>query len=205
MADPLLYFRVWCVTDSQYERVWSRTEPTSCPVNGGHTITASKTVVEKRRDVLPITMDAVFEAAASGASNVVANDRPALEHVEDLTSWTAAKATWPHEQNDAAKLVLTAQFILKALGTGTVARLAARAKSQGSGEDSSASWADTQYVDITISHTTLGEVFEGVLTLDASGFHFGDAVALQLGRDGSHANDTLDQSLQIIGIQAEAV
>jgi hypothetical protein len=50
----------------------------------------------------------------------------------------------------------------------------------------------------------LGEVFEALIGLDASAFHINATLALQVGRNGSHANDTLDQAIQILGVRAEA-
>jgi hypothetical protein len=198
-------YRVWCVTEATHVYEWATAEPTDCPTNPAHTITASKTAIVDERDVINLVTDPLLEPAAPGASAVVANDRPALELIEDLDAWGAVMLTWPHEQHSAAELVVTLRFILKSTGTGTVARMAARAKAQGAGDDSSAAWADTQYDDATVSHTTLGEVFDATLQLDASGFDQGDAVALQVGRNGSHANDTCSEPVQIIGLQAEAI
>ena len=108
-----------------------------------------------------------------------------------------------HNKNDSRSKIF--KFILKSLGTGTVARMAARVKAEGLGDDSSEAWADTQYDDVTVSHTTLGEVFEATFDLDASGFDLDDAVALQVGRDGAHANDTLDQPVQIFCVKGVAI
>jgi len=205
MTGPLNNYRVWCITEATSVFAWGATEPTECPNNPAHSITADKTAIVEARDVLDLVVDPLLEAANAGASMVVANDRPALELTEDLDSWGAVMLTWPHVQNDAAELVVTMRFVLKGTGTGTVARVGARAKAQGTGEDSSGAWADTQYDDATVSHTTLGEVFEGSVRLDASGFHPGDAVALQVGRNGTHANDTCSEPVQVIGLQAEAI
>ncbi len=48
MAD-LLHHRVWCEVDLQYEKVWSETAPTVCPVNPAHAITVSKSSALKPR------------------------------------------------------------------------------------------------------------------------------------------------------------
>lgn len=154
-------------------------------------------------DPVDVVVDPSLEAIEPDASIVVANGRPAVEIQANGDGWGALQGVWPYAQNAAACLRVTLKAILKATGTGTVLRLGARAKAHGAGEDSSAAWTDTQYVDVTVSHTTLGEVFEGVVNLDASTFDIGDAVALQVGRNGSHANDTLNQAAQIIGIRAE--
>ena len=200
----LNYYRVPCVTDAKYEHIWSEAEPTVCPINPAHTIAGANIAVVDKRQVLEVIFDPYLEATEPGATTVVANGRPAVEVAANQTSWGTIMARWPHEINAAARLKVTIKAILKSLGTGAVLRLAARAKAQGAGDDSSVAWADTQYLDKTVSHTTLGEVFEGTLDLNASDFDQGDALALQIGRDGEHANDTLDQPAQIIGVKAEA-
>lgn len=197
-------YRVPCTTDAKYEYVWSETEPTVCPVDAGHTIDASGIAIIESRAEIDVIADPSMEAVEPGANLVVANGRPAIEVATGNEGWGAIHARWPQENNSAARLKVCLKVILKATGTGTVARIAARAKAEGAGEDSSEAWSDTQYLDLTVSHGTLGEVFEGILDLDASSFHLDDALALQVGRDGDHANDTLDQSLQIIGVKAVA-
>lgn len=151
-----------------------------------------------------VIVDPSMEAIEPGATIVVANGRPAIEVEADDVGWGAIQARWPYPAYEAAQLLVKIKFILKATGTGTVVRLAARAKAEGVGEDSSEAWADTDYSDVTVTHTTLGEVFEGSLSLDVPNFDSDDALALQVGRDGSHANDTVDVAVQIIGLKAEA-
>jgi hypothetical protein len=201
----LQQYRIWCVTDGQYEYAWSETEPTVCPVNPGHTIDTTKTAVVDERVEMCIICTPAISAVEPGASLVVANDRPAVEIQDGDEGWGALDARWPHELNAAARLKVTIQFILKALGTGTVARMSARIKAEGTGDDSSEAWADTQYDDAVVTHALLGEVFEATFDLDASGFDLNDAVALQVGRDGGHANDTLDQPVQIFGVKGVAI
>jgi len=197
-------WRVRCETDSKFVYAWSAEKPTECPEDAAHSIDSNATVAVKLRQKLNVITDPSMEAVLPGAAIVVANGRPALEVQAGDTGWGAIQARWPHPNLNVAKLCVCLKFILKATGTGTVARIAARAKAEGAGDDSSADWADTQYLDVPVSHTTLGEVFEGTVQLDASDFDEDDALALQIGRDGSHVNDTLDQALQIIGVKAEA-
>ncbi len=197
-------WRVRCTTDGKFEFAWAGVKPTECPVNPAHSIDPAATTAVEARSGLNVITDPSMEAVLPGASIVVANGRPAVEIQNDDTGWGAIQARWPHDALGVARLIVTLKFILKATGTGTVARMAARAKAHGAGEDSSGAWSDTQYADATVTHTTLGEVFEAALDLDASTFDLNDALALQVGRDGAHANDTLDQAVQIIGVQAEA-
>jgi len=199
------YYRIWCVTDGKYEYEWSETEPTVCPVNPAHTIDPTKTAVVDTRAELDIIVDPAPSAILPGASLVVANDRPAVEVQDGGLGWGAVDARWPHELNAKARLKVCIKFILKSLGTGTVARMGARVKAGGEGDDSSETWEDTQYVDAPVTHTTLGEIFIAEFDLDASSFNINDAVALQVGRDGAHANDTLDQPVQIFCVKGVAI
>lgn len=197
-------YRVRCTTDSKYEYEWSETEPTVCPVNGAHTIDATQTACVETRPALLIAMDAHFEAVLPDAANVVANDRPAIEVQTAADGFGAASTIWPCAQNNAANVEIQVGFILKALGTGLTARLMAKVKAEGAGDDSSEAFTATGTVDVSVTHTTLGEVFEGSIKLDASTFNEGDAVAIHIGREGTHANDVLNQAIQIIGTRIEA-
>ena len=160
------------------------------------------------RDWTHVVVDPLPEPLDAGVSRVVANDRPALEIVTGVTGLAAIQGNWPLAQADYAELRVTIKFILKATGTGSNVRLAARAKFHGSGDDSSATWDDSDFVAVAVTHTTLGEVFEGVITLDASDADLHDAVALQIGRDGNNTfgsgtNDDVNQAIQIIGFEVE--
>lgn len=205
MSSQLVRYRVWCETESAYVYQWATAEPTDCPNNGAHTITTSKTAAVESRAPLLLILDAPIEPVVPGASKVIANDRPAIEIETNTTGYGAIQTVWPHEQNDESLIELHFCVVLESSGTGTTTRLIARAKAHGDGDDSSGSWADTQAVDVTVSHTTIGEVFCGTIQLDASSFELGDAVALQVGRDGSHANDTLSTALDIISVEGHAL
>lgn len=205
MTTKLTRWRVRCTTESDYVYAWATSKPTSCPNNGAHTIVADATAAVETRTPLLLILDAPIEPVVPGASKVIANDRPAIEIASGVTGYGAIQTVWPHEQNDEALIELHFCVVLESSGTGTTTRLIARAKAHGDGDDSSGTWSDTQAVDVTVSHTTIGEVFCGTIQLDASGFDLGDAVALQVGRDGSHANDTLSTALDIISVEGHAL
>lgn len=152
-----------------------------------------------------VLIDPSLVAIAPGSTIVIANGRPAVEVPDGSDGWGAVQARWPIAQRAAARLRVTVRFILKATGTGTTVRIAARAKAHGTGDDSSLTWTDVQYADATISHTTLGEVFAATVDLDASTWDADDALALQVGRNGAHANDTCNQPIQVIGVKGAAV
>jgi len=199
------HYCVWCNTESAKVCEWATSAPTECPNDPGHSIDTSKTVIEETREQLLILVDPTIEPVVPGATKVVANDRPAIEIATDTTGHGAMQLAWPHEQNDHALIALVMRFIIKESGTGTVARMTARVKAEGDGDDSSETWADSDSVDVTVNHTNIGDVFSASIELDASGFEQGDAVALQVGREGEHANDTLSEALQIIGIEGKAL
>lgn len=155
------------------------------------------------------TYDPEMEPVVPGSSKVLANDRPAIEVQDGVTGYAAIQAVWPYAQDDDAQIRVLVQFILKAAGTGTNVRIAARFKSQGPGEDSAVVFSVVGFVVVPVTHTTIGEVFKGELILNASSAHFEDAVALQVGRDGNNelgagANDDVDQPVQIIAVRMEA-
>jgi hypothetical protein len=150
-----------------------------------------------------------MEPVVPDASKVVANDRPAIEIQDGATGFAAIRAAWPLEINADAKIRATLQFILKATGTGTKVRIAFKAKANSLGEDTSGAFTESDFSVVTVSHTTLGESFEGIVELDASSFNKGDAMALQIGRDGNSEmgagdDDDVDVAIQIIDVLVEA-
>lgn len=156
-----------------------------------------------------VFIDPVLEPVVPGASKVLANDRPAIEVQNGVTGFASLQVVWPLAQSASRQIRIRAKFILKASGTGSNIRIAAKIKSQAVGEDSSAAFAATGVVVVPVTFTTIGEVFEGELLLDASGFKLDDAVAIQVGRDGNEeiaggAADDVDQAIQIIAVKGEA-
>ena len=53
-TNPIYHWRIYCQTESTYVydgRTWAETQPTACPNNTGHAVSASKTIaMEERRD-----------------------------------------------------------------------------------------------------------------------------------------------------------
>lgn len=45
MSKTIYKWRVWCVTENDWETIWSIEEPTVCPTNVNHTIDSSKTTI----------------------------------------------------------------------------------------------------------------------------------------------------------------
>ena len=204
MGAAIYYWRVWCETDLKSEYVWSKTAPTVCPVNGGHAITLANTAIVGGRLAVVLNDSPTLAPIEPNATSVVANGRPAIETQPAADGYAATSAVWSRPINAAALLTITAKFILEASGTGTVVRLAAKAKAESVGDDSSEAFTLTGFDDVTVTHATLGEVFEGTIELDASSFNEDDALAIQIGRAGADAADTCDVAVQIISVKIEA-
>lgn len=202
-------YRVYCETDSQHETTdWVTSVPTECPVNPAHTITTAKTTCIGCRESSSVVHDPVMEPIVPGASKVVANDRPAIEIQDGVTGFAAIQATWLRDVDTDAKIRMTIQFILKATGIGTKVRVAFKAKADSTGDDTSGAFTLSGFAVVTVTHTTLGESFEGMVELDASSFEKNDAVALQIGRDGNNEmgagdDDDVDVAVQFIGVRVE--
>lgn len=153
--------------------------------------------------------DPVMEPVEPGASTVVANDRPAIEIEDGITGFAAIAGVWPLDQMENAELRATLKFIMQAVGTGSYVRVAMKTKAQATGEDSSEAFPYLDFVAVPITYTTLGEVFEGEITLKVSDFELNAALAVQVGRDGANSmgagtNDDANQPIQIIAVKLEA-
>ena len=57
MSTKRKFWKVWCVTDSKWVKVWkthNASAPTECPDNAGHTITSSLTAVETEEEPIMV-------------------------------------------------------------------------------------------------------------------------------------------------------
>jgi hypothetical protein len=154
-----------------------------------------------------VHIPAPLKAVQAGASEVIANDRPAIEVQPGATAFGAASFPWKKKGGYTTARV-SGHFILKASGTGANVRIGAKVKAQGVGEDSSQAFAPEGFVVVPVTFTTVGEVFAGEVDLDASGIEFEDSVALHIGRDGNNemgagADDDVDVAIQIIDVHVE--
>lgn len=206
MVEPLKCWRIRCLTEIENVDTWAEQKPTECPNNPLHTIDADATVITCARCVTPVVIEAPFEPETAGVTKVIANGRIALEFPSGLTGFVATHMLWPLEKKcDDQKLVIATRFIVKESGTGSKTRIAVRVKAQGIGEDSSAAFAPEGFTVAPITYTSIGEVFGADVMLDGSGVEFGDAVGLQIGRDGNNEmgagdNDDVSSPIQIIAM-----
>jgi hypothetical protein len=206
-------WRIWCETEDSWVYEFLDEDagtPTECPNNPAHTIDVAKGGILESIPGIQVITDPVMEPVIPGSSKVVANDRPAIEVQNGVTGWAAVQAIWPRHQTADAKVRACIRFILKAVNTGSNVRISFRIKAEGTGDDSSEAFPQTGFATVPITYTTIGEVFCGNVTLDADAFEKGDAVALQVGRDGNNelsgsgSDDDVDVAVQIIGVEVEA-
>jgi hypothetical protein len=171
-------------------------------------------LVAAHSGVAPLQWEVVFvpaplKSVEAGASEVIANSRPAIEVQDGYTAFGAASFPWI-KPGSHTTIRIHGHFILKQAGTGTKVRLAAKVKAQGVGEDSSSAFSPQGFSVVTVTHTTVGEVFEGSIDLDASGIEHEDSVAVHIGRDGNNEmgagdNDDVNVPIQILDVHVEVV
>lgn len=155
------------------------------------------------------TIDPEMEPVEPGASKVIANDRPAIQIESGITGFFSMMGVWILEQMTHAELKATVKFIMKEAGIGNNIRIAMKAKSQATGEDSSEVFPYSGFVSVPINYGTIGQIFEGVVNLSVPLFKQNDALAVQIGRDGSNSmgvgtDDNASVAIQIISVKLEA-
>lgn len=170
-------------------------------------VAAHNGIFYRNWEIIPFERE--LEPVIPGASKVLANDRPAVEIQAATTGFAAIQAVWNLPLLASAEFRCCVSFILKAAGTGSNVRIAVRMKTDGEGDDSSGAFASSAFVVVPVTHTTVGEVFCCRVYLDASSANLGDALAIQVGRDGSNelgagTNDDVNKAIQIIGFRMEA-
>jgi len=164
----------------------------------------------EEREPFRVVEDPTVEPVTTGTSKVLANDRPAIEFQNGRTGFVALQGVWPYEQYTAAKMRITAKLILKRSGTGSNVRIGVKYKAETVGDDTSAAFAESEFVVVAVTHTTIGEVFSGVVLLDADTCELDDDIVLHVGRDGNNemgtaTNDDISVPIQIIAIKVEAI
>lgn len=114
MSTSLSKYKIWCVTDNQYEYIWSETEPLVCPINNTHTINIDSIVV--------------IDEIASNIMKIREENIPTGENFQcecyniEYTGGTGVETstdfTWPHPIN-----VLELQFVSTDANKGDSIRL----------------------------------------------------------------------------------
>jgi hypothetical protein len=143
---------------------------------------------------------------SAAVSRVISNGYSAVEFARNKTEFATSSIFW--RRGPTTAVTVKVKFILKAAGSGSYARIAARIKARATGEDSSTAFDVSSFVAVPVTFTTLGQVFEAVITLSPATFADGDAVAFNLGRDGANTlgggnNDDVTVPVQVIAIEIE--
>lgn len=110
MADTLqCQYRVFCQTDNRYEYVWlpsTSPAPTTCPVNGAHTIIAGRTANVERYVLSPVTgssttildreLNTEPSSPANGDQYIIGSSPTGLwtGHANQIARWDAETNAW---------------------------------------------------------------------------------------------------------------
>jgi hypothetical protein len=81
-------YRIWCSTDGKYEYIWSEEEPTTCPVDTGHTIDSSKTAIVESKGDKVVDISDIHDETGRPQLRVESRD----DH--DTTQFTNTGDTW---------------------------------------------------------------------------------------------------------------
>lgn len=146
-------------------------------------------------------------AVDEGVTNVIANGRPAIEIGSGITGFGSMQMKWLTSGH--SKIRITVPFVAKEDGTLQYVRIAAKLKAQATGEDSTSAFTPQDAVAVTINNTTIGEIFEAQIELDATGLEADDNVAIHIGRDGDSeigtgSDDNTTVPIQIFSCKLEA-
>jgi len=212
MAGHLTKYSLWCPEHAETLATDYRTDedglPTCCPLNAEHTNITGIAVVHEV-NYLAMLLEAPFTPVEEGMSVVITNGRPALEAQPAITAFAGSRMTWPSVGDPYTKIFIGVKFILKEAGTGTKIRIAMKAKSNAVGSDTSEPFDPVGVIVVPVTHTTIGEVFEGEVEFQRTSFEEEDAVALQVGRDGNNEigsgdDDDVSVPIQIIAFKLGA-
>jgi hypothetical protein len=144
----------------------------------------------------------------SGTSGTVLMDGYAAnEFSKNVTDYGAHSRYWVRSPSDTVDL--NVKFALKsAAGGSDYVRIAARVKSQATGGDTDADWQSTAYDAVSVASGPAKRIYEASITLTPAVFSAGDAVTINIGRDGSNAlgggspnEDNHNKSIRVIAIK----
>lgn len=147
------------------------------------------------------------EMLTSGTSHKVeANDYAAIEFSSNITDYASYSMFWRRAPTSNA--LVRVKFVLKQSGSGTKVRIAGKLKARATGEDSTTAFDASVAQAVTVTTTTIGEVFQAQLSFSNALFADGDAIALHIGRDGAEEiaggdADDYSKPIQVIAIELE--
>jgi hypothetical protein len=147
------------------------------------------------------------EFLTTGTSKKVeANGYAAIEFGTNQTNFATISLFF--HKAPASNVLVRVKFILKASASGSYVRIGSKVKARATGEDSSTAFDAETAEAVSITTTTIGEVFQSQLSFSSSLFADNDAVALHIGRDGAEliaggSADDFSQAIQVIAVEVE--
>jgi hypothetical protein len=152
--------------------------------------------------LISIDPGTLYRAGSSGEVNM--DGYHASEFTKNVTAYGSHSRYW--FRSPTSKVDMKIKFALKsAAASSNSVRIVARVKSQPTYGSTGVAWQSTDANDVDVSSGAAKTIYEASLTLTPATFTAGDAVAFEIGRDGSHANDTFNKSIRLIAIVAEVV
>lgn len=132
-----------------------------------------------------------------------------IEYPNGSSNYATWNTVWSRDASTSIKMNM--YFRLKAAGTGSVVRVAVKTRPRAVGEDSSSSHADDEeaFTAVTVTTTTIGEIFKGVVSLTPSKYTIGDNVGFAIGRDGGNeisgggSSDDYNKRTELTGLLLE--
>ena len=145
----------------------------------------------------------LFRSGNKGASE--AGGFSVSEFSKNVSEYGVFSLRWRRDPANTVKLYVTFALVADA-GVGDTVRIYARTKSVAPGENISVvSFSASQAQDVSVSSGLAGATYEAILTLTPADYSKGDQVAINVGRDGSHANDDYNKAIVLTTIQGEII
>jgi hypothetical protein len=143
------------------------------------------------------------------AGEVLMDGYHASDFGKNVTDYGAHSRYWFRSPSTTVELKVL--FALKAdASASNYVRIAARVKSQGTSGSTTAAWQATSYDAVDVSSGSAGDIYEGTVTLSPAVFTAGDAVTINVGRDGSNSlgggspnQDNYNKSVRLIAIRGK--
>lgn len=146
----------------------------------------------------------------SGTSGTgVAEGFAVNEFTKNNTDFGAWSEFW--RRGPTTSVNLRVLFALKQAGSGSYVRIAARTKAKAAGENIISAFDIETFVSISVSGGLAGDIYLAQLSLGPTNFANGEAVALNIGRDGANQvagpgnDDDFGKSILLIATEVETV
>jgi hypothetical protein len=151
-------------------------------------------------EINPASLFRSGNAGSVGVEGFAAN-----EFVKNISTYGFFSLRWRRSPATTTKLFVTFAIKNNAGGSDSV-RIHARTKPVAVGENiDSVPFSAVAAQDVSVASGSAGDTYEAILILTPADYQQGDQVAINVGRDGSHANDTYNKAIFILTIQGEVV